>query len=263
MKEIDKMSYTEFMAFLGEENRPPGGREQIIKLAEKTFINSSSNVLHIGCSTGFSTREIVHLTHSKATGVDIDPAMIKVAKRITSNDSYESSIDFLVGDVMGLMEEDEKFDLVFSAGSIAFVQDKNRAISEMVRVCRPWGFVADMVMFYHDKPSAELLQSLYEIMKIKILPWDKKYWFNLYKQDEKLELFYEDITTIPIRSRTEIDKYCRSMTSFITDDEIKKRAHIRLKNIMEVFNENQNLLSTGLLIFRKREYPAQAELFLK
>ena len=54
-KEIITMSYVDLMAFIGETNRPPGGKNSIRELVINTFVNSESSVLDVGCNTGYCT----------------------------------------------------------------------------------------------------------------------------------------------------------------------------------------------------------------
>ena len=56
--EINKMSYTDFISLIQEENRPSGGKKTIREIALNSFINNESKVLEIGCTNGFSSIEI-------------------------------------------------------------------------------------------------------------------------------------------------------------------------------------------------------------
>ena len=85
-EEIRKMSYVELMAFLGEINRPPGGKDSIRQLVQNCFITKESSVLDVGCNTGYCTFEVAHLVKCRVVGVDISPAMIETAREFQKPD---------------------------------------------------------------------------------------------------------------------------------------------------------------------------------
>ena len=62
-EEIEKLSYTDFISLIKEENRPSGGKKTIREIVMNSFITSNSNVLEIGCTNGFSSIEMNKLTN--------------------------------------------------------------------------------------------------------------------------------------------------------------------------------------------------------
>ena len=80
-EKIKKMSYVDLMAFLGEVNRPPGGKNSIRLLVQNCFITKDSKVLDIGRNTGYVSFEIAHLARCSVVGIDINKNMIEVAKK--------------------------------------------------------------------------------------------------------------------------------------------------------------------------------------
>lgn len=139
------MSYVDFMAFLKEINRPPGGKASIRIMALNTFLTKNHKVLHVGCNTGSSTRELAHLVKCKCWGIDVNRNMIKVAQDLTCKDNHKELLKFEVQDARSLSYKNNSFDLVFSAGSVAFMSDRDKAIREFIRVTKLWGFICDIV----------------------------------------------------------------------------------------------------------------------
>ena len=78
-EEIKKMSYTDFISLIKEENRPSGGKKTIREIAINSFINENSNVLEIGCTNGFSSLEINKITNCNVVGIDINKHSVKNA----------------------------------------------------------------------------------------------------------------------------------------------------------------------------------------
>lgn len=259
-KDINQMSYVEFMAYLRETNRPPGGKKILMILAQNTFLNPTSKIIHVGCNTGSSTMEMIHLTKCSAFGVDKEVTMVEAANKIYRDDLYYNKVKFQTGNAEDLKFKDNYFDLFFSAGSMAFVKNKEAAVREAVRIIKLWGFIADIVMFYHKKPPRKIIDAMNKIMGIEIKLWNLNFWENLYLKED-LEYFYSNREKMRSQSQKEVENYCKKMVAFIKDRKRKAIACKRLLEIMMLFNENHKYLSYGLLIFRKREKNEQETLF--
>lgn len=255
------MSYVDLMAFLDEVNRPPGGKDSIRILVQNCFITKDSKVLDVGCSTGYVSFEIAHLAKCSVVGVDISENMIKSARKTKKKEPLGHLVEFKVADAMNLPFQKETFDIVVSGGSTAFIEDKARAIQEYKRVLKQWGFIADINFFYKAKPPTSLLKKLNYILGIKIEPWNKNYWTNLYEEADLERYFiYEDhIKPVP---RQTVENYCATMSkekrlSSTIEKELKKR----LIKTMSVFNKNHEYLDYGIFIYRKRPEKEQISLF--
>ena len=75
--EIEKLSYTDFVSLLQEENRPPGGKKTVREVILNSFVDRQSNVLEIGCTNGFTSLEIARLIGCQVIGVDISSSSIQ------------------------------------------------------------------------------------------------------------------------------------------------------------------------------------------
>lgn len=260
-QKVKEMSYVDLMAFLGEVNRPPGGKNSIRILVQNCFITRNSKVLDVGCNTGYVSFEIAHLAKCSVVGIDINKNMIKSAKKIKKKDPLGHLVEFKVADAMNLPFQKETFDVVVSGGSTAFIENKIKAIREYKRVLKQWGFIADINFFYRAKPPVSLLKELNSILGIEIEPWDKNYWTNLYeKADLERYFIYED--HIKSVSRQAVENYCTTMAKEKQlSSTIEKELKERLTKIMSVFNENHKYLNYGIFIYRKRPEKEQISLF--
>ena len=77
LQKIKEMGYVDLMAFLGEVNRPPGGKDAVRILTQNCFFTKDFKVLDVGCNTGYVSFEIARLTKCSVIGVDINENMIK------------------------------------------------------------------------------------------------------------------------------------------------------------------------------------------
>lgn len=259
--QIRNMPYVQFMALLDEVNRPPGGMVSLRQSVQNAFIDHTSKVLDIGCNTGYCTFEIAHLAKAKVTGIDISKDMVGAAKRFQASDPSGHLVKFLVADGMKIPFKDETFDVAFSGGSTAFIQNKQQAIREYTRVVKSWGFVVDINFFYHKLPPASLLNELNELLGIHIEPWNFQYWTDLYKNCE-LEQHYIFTDKVKLVSQKKIDSYCHAMAKKGKYSAAQELAiYDKLNDAMSLFNKNHKHLSYGVFINRKRPYEEQVTLF--
>lgn len=266
--EVLKMGYVDFLALLNETNRPPGGKDSVRRMAINSFINFKSRVLHSGCNTGYCSFEISHLTKCKVNAIDVNRNMVAAGKKKLKSEPaiFKNNITFSVGDAHKLNFKSNMFDLVFSGGSTAFMKNSPRVVKEYKRVCKSYGFVGDMCMFYKKKPPLSLLNKINKLLNIEIKPWDKKYWVSLYT-NEGLELFYDYTNNMPYNpTNKEVMVYCEKMVrdAFIgQDDDVIKLGIKKFFSYMSLFNENHKYIAYSVLIFRKDMVKEQIALFGK
>ncbi len=266
--EILTMNYVDFLALINETNRPPGGKDSVRRLAINSFINSNSLVLHSGCNTGFCSFEISHTTKCKVNAIDINKNMIFSARRRLEKEPifFKKRISFDVIDAHKLPFKDNYFDLVFSGGSTAFMKNPSKVVKEYKRVCKPYGFIGDICLFYKKKPPLELLDKINKLLNLKIQPWGKDYWVSLYTK-ENLELYYDYISDMPYAPKEkDVKEYAKKMIEGSLYDypkKVRKIAEDKLYNYMNLFNENHKFLMYGVLLFRKDFQEEQITLFGK
>jgi SAM-dependent methyltransferase len=260
-EQVRAMPYVEFMAFLNEVNRPPGGKTGLRMAIQNSFLDRQSKVLDVGCNTGYCTFEIAHLLKCQVVGVDISSEMIEAANQYREKDPLGDLTSFQVADGMRLPFDDDTFDMTFSGGSTAFIDDKQKAIAEYTRVTKSWGFVTDIHFFYHAKPPQELLDELNELLGINIQPWGYEYWDDLYRECG-LENYYRHTQEVALVSDEEVERYARALAKereVVAD--VEDVVVERLQESMLLFNRNHAYLSWGLFTNRKRPYPEQVALF--
>jgi demethylmenaquinone methyltransferase/2-methoxy-6-polyprenyl-1,4-benzoquinol methylase len=96
--------------------------------------------------------------------IDFSPEMIAVGKRkLNGNDS----VCFSVGDALSLPFDNDSFAVAATAFGLRNVNDIERSLSEMVRVCKPGGMVA---VLEFSMPTLPVLSALYRFYFRSILP---------------------------------------------------------------------------------------------
>lgn len=260
-KKIENMPYVEFMAFLNEVNRPPGGKDSVRQLIQNCFINNDTKVLDIGCNTGYCTFEISRISKCEVDGIDISKAMIGAAKRQQSANRGSGKVNFYVGDATKLPFGDSKYDVVVSGGSIAFIDDREKAFKEIMRVLKNWGFFGDINFYYKTPPPKPLIRRVSDLIEAKILPWDRKYWIDQYIK-AGFEIYYVFDGKIKQVSKRDVENYCQTFSDEQSLSKAQKKIVFKkLTNYMQIFNNNHRYLSFGIFILRKRPNKEQISLF--
>ncbi|WP_328995530.1 methyltransferase domain-containing protein [Kribbella sp. NBC_01245] len=108
--------------------------DPVLQAAE---VGPGDRLLDVACGTGVVARAAAErlAPDGKVTGVDLNPAMLAVARRTAPE------IDWREGDVAALPFGDRAFDVVTCQAAIFFFPDPTGALGEMARVTRPGGRV--------------------------------------------------------------------------------------------------------------------------
>jgi SAM-dependent methyltransferase len=108
------------------------------RVAELAALEPGMRVLDVACGTGVLSLVVAEVVRPDGTvvGLDLNPGMLDVARRKAPR------IDWREASVEAIPFEDAAFDAVVSQFGLMFVEDKARAIREMVRVLRPAGRLA-------------------------------------------------------------------------------------------------------------------------
>jgi ubiquinone/menaquinone biosynthesis C-methylase UbiE len=104
--------------------------ELTLKLAEP---KQGEKVLDIGVGTGIFASELMKYG-ADITGIDVSEKMLELARSKGVNNVF-------IGNAESLDFPDESFDLVISITALEFIKAPEKAISEMVRVCKKGGRV--------------------------------------------------------------------------------------------------------------------------
>lgn len=112
-----------------------------VKMVDALELSDEKNILDVACGTGIVARTAKDRLKDKVsvTGVDLNPAMLRVARQIRSD------INWIEGNAQNLPFENESFDVVLCQAALMFFPDKVAALTEMKRVLRTEGKIAVQV----------------------------------------------------------------------------------------------------------------------
>jgi len=134
-----EFSFFGVQAYLGETNHL-GGLKATEELAELCHIDNGKCVLDVGCGVGITACYLAERHGCRVVGVDISDRMIAWAQKRAKREGVEDRLEFRTADAQNLPFGDALFDAVICESVTVFL-DKQRAVSEYVRVAKPGGYV--------------------------------------------------------------------------------------------------------------------------
>ncbi len=266
---INSLSYTDFISFIKETNRCPGGKNSIREIVQNTFLDSDSKILDVGSNTGFNSLEFAHITKSHIYGIDISESCVEESKNTLNNDidSVKKRVTFSVGSAYDIPFDDSYFDLVMCGGATSFMENKSKAVSEYFRVLKPWGFLATTQLFYSSKPPKKVLDAVSEIIGVQIKYLNKNDWLHVFSTNNDYELYYFKEYKFVSKSERDIEEYVKMFLDkphlAKLDEEVKKAIYNKWFYYMKAFTENNEHLSYFIALFRKNSYVEEKEFFIR
>jgi ubiquinone/menaquinone biosynthesis C-methylase UbiE len=107
---------------------------------------TGKDVLEVGCGSGIAAQLLAE-AGAKLTAVDLTPWAVETTRARMR--AFGLDADVFEADGEQLPFEDASFDVVFSWGVIHHSSDMDRALRELVRVCRSGGAI--VLMVYHRR----------------------------------------------------------------------------------------------------------------
>lgn len=106
-------------------------------------IFEGAKVLDVGCGTGFFSRYLAMGEQGvQVTGLEYEESFVEYAK--ADAEKRKLNISFQQGDAHNLPFEDETFDVVTSHTFLTSVSEPEKALREMIRVCKKGGTISSI-----------------------------------------------------------------------------------------------------------------------
>ena len=131
-------------------------------------LREGAAVLDVGCGPGVIPAEIARAHPGVVvTAFDASASRLEVARE---NLKPFPSARTVQGDAAALPFEDASFDFVHCRFLLEYLPDKQRAVSEMARVCKPGGLAQlhdlDGQLVWHDPVDAELQEGIEKVVAV-------------------------------------------------------------------------------------------------
>ncbi len=113
---------------------------QFLTLIHELDLFGDEKVLDIGSGPGELSMEIAKRLAEGGflQGIDLSPQMIELARRIAQQQKRDN-VSFATGDALALEFENDTFDVVVSSNAFPWVPDREKFLSEVLRVLKPGG----------------------------------------------------------------------------------------------------------------------------
>lgn len=148
----------EGVAALGKKVIHIGGRPATEKLLKMARIEPDHRVLDAGCGVGTTAIEIANRYGCQVMAIDISPDLVERAKVNVKAKGVGDTVTVTQGDILDLEFADNTFDRVVVEAVTMFL-DRDQAASELVRVCKPDGYVIDQEAYFARTPTEEARKS--------------------------------------------------------------------------------------------------------
>jgi len=138
----------------------PGHYDSMQVLLEMAGVVNVDEVLDVACGPGMVACEFARQA-KHVTGLDITPAMIEQAQKRQLEQNL-TNLDWTVGEAVPLPYEDNSFSLVITRYSFHHLLSPEKALAEMIRVCKPGGrvLVADVAVEPEKSAAYDRLEIL-------------------------------------------------------------------------------------------------------
>jgi ubiquinone/menaquinone biosynthesis C-methylase UbiE len=102
-------------------------------------VRSGAEVLSVGCGPGVILAAVTALDPTiSGTGIDLSAKRVQQA---TERNHGNGRVKFVCGDAQAMQFESNSFDLVYCRMLMQYLKNKEQAVAEMKRVCKPGGTV--------------------------------------------------------------------------------------------------------------------------
>jgi SAM-dependent methyltransferase len=143
---------------LGKRVIHPGGRKATEELFGLGALAPEQQVLDVGCGVGTTAIEMARRFDVNVIAADISPDMRDRAIANVATAGVRQRVSVQAADICALPYADGRFDRVVAEAVTMFV-DRDQAISELVRVCRPDGLVLATEFQWRRPPTPEARQA--------------------------------------------------------------------------------------------------------
>lgn len=259
---IRGLSYPDFVGLINQWNTPPGSYTTLSKLAAFSRMDEDSHLLEVGCSTGFSSRELSVISHCSGIGFDLSENSIEMANYNKKRYSPEIGISYEIADGYSFKPQD-KFTHIMVGGNLTFFSDPEKMLARCIEMLKDGGYLL-ATPYYGTQPiPQELAQRMHDTLGISLKAFSSFAYKEIMKLYNKFEILYEDRNTLVQETEEELSYYCKSIIAraceiqTVDSQEISTAMYDKLLAIRKLINESRRYQEYCVLVlrYRKSVYP--------
>ncbi len=153
----EDISYLDLQGLAGV-SKHNGGLPATKELLAMCRLQEAKEVLEVGCGIGAGATYMARTHGVRVVAVDLSEKMLEWARLRVRQEGVADQVELHQANVLDLPFEAERFDAVICESVLAFVQDKPRAIAEMLRVLKPGRYVGLNEAVWTEEPPEGLAQ---------------------------------------------------------------------------------------------------------
>jgi SAM-dependent methyltransferase len=170
-------------------------RLKFIREVVASIGKSEASVADLGCGSGVILCDVLrHKPRWSGQGLDISPAAVDYAERLSIYKEVSERAEFRVGDMAQLPYADESLDLIISSEVIEHAPEPQKVLREIARSLRPAGKLiltipmeSRSVAHLHSPGRPEDLRALFEQAGLKVERLETHWHFGF--GDDRRHLF--------------------------------------------------------------------------
>lgn len=262
VEHIEEMSYPNFIGLINQWNTPPGSYSTINKLAIFSGMNKDSNLLEVGCSTGFSSRELCMLTDCKGIGIDMSRNSIDMANHNKREYASKTKLSYKMIDGYNYKPKG-LFSHIMVGGNLKFFDNPEKMMSRCIEMVKDGGFILATPYYEIKKTPDNVAIEINKILGIPMSAFDNFTYKKMMVLYNKLEIVFEERNSLVQETEDEIKHYTQSIisrvceTRSINDPAIKQAMEQKLIKIRRLINSTRPYQEYAVLVlrYRKSVYP--------
>ncbi len=232
----------------------PGGYKSTAKLISMGDLNGNSHVLDLACGTGTSAFFISDRYGCKVTGIDISKDLIAVANEDLEKRDDKGNLRFQVADALEIPFPDNTFDAVISQAFFILIDEKERALEEILRVLKPGGYFGSLELSWFKTPPARVYEELLDktcgfVPRVLTFgEWDGFFRSKSLTQEAILE-YPMDGGILKLLKSEGLINFLRIMSKMLGDSQTRTR----MMTVQNTFRKHSDYLGYGIFGYRKVE----------
>lgn len=156
---------------------PPGGIDLYRQIALLSGMGEGDEVLDVACGRGVSLEYFVREFGVHGSGVDVDPRLVEEAEERAREEGLAGSLQYQAAPPDALPYRDEIFDVSVGEIGLAAESDPSAAVSELVRVTRPGGYVVLVQLVWKaavDEDRQRILAEHLGARPLLLMDWKRR-----------------------------------------------------------------------------------------
>jgi len=136
-----------------------GGFKATDELLALCHVKEAKSILYVGSGIGVGPSYIARQFGCQVVAVDISEKMLSWTAQRALEEGVSAKVETRLANILNLPFEDNRFDAVLVESVLAFVDLKEKAILECLRVIRSGGYLGLNEVYWTERPSPEMIEA--------------------------------------------------------------------------------------------------------